>query len=83
MLSRQNKFTSPFGARGGKSAIGLILRIVNFEVRVMKLSMIVLGLNMRLFGQIGKINLTPSLVLGGLKVQKGKFSKWSILKLEL
>ena len=54
---------------GVKSAIGLILKIVNFEARIMKLSTNVLGLNLRLFCQIGKINLPPPLVLGGLRVQ--------------
>ena len=54
---------------GVKSAIGLILKIVNFEARIMKLSTNILGLNLRLFCQIGKINLPPPLVLGGLRVQ--------------
>ena len=49
--------------------------MVNFEARIMKLSTNVLGLNLRLFCQIGKINLPPPLVLGGVKSAIGLIFK--------
>ena len=55
LLNRQNWIPSPLGARGVKSAIGLIFKMVNFKARVMKLSRYVIGLNIRLSCQIGKI----------------------------
>ena len=65
MPYRQNLIPSPLGARGVKSAIGLIFKRINFEARVMKLSTNVLWLNIRLFCQIGKIKFPPALPAGG------------------
>ena len=68
--NRHNYILSPLGAGGGvKSTIGLIFKMVNFEARVIKLSTNILGLIIIFFGQIGKIECPPPLVLGGSKVQ--------------
>ena len=40
---------------------------LSFQARVMKLSTYILGINIRLFCQIGKKKFPPPLVLGGVK----------------
>ena len=54
---------------GVKNAIGLIFKMVNFEARAPKLYTYVLGLNIRLFCQIGEIKFPPPLGARVLKVQ--------------
>ena len=61
--NRQNLIPSPLDARGGKSAIGLIFKLANYEAKVMKLSTYVLvstyipGLNIRLVCSVVKNKL--------------------------
>ena len=61
--------------RGVKSAIGLIVKMVNFEARAPKLYIHVMGLNMRLFFLLGKIRFPPPLVLRGVKSAIGLIFK--------
>ena len=60
---------------GVKSAIGLIFKMLNFEARAPKLYIHVLGLNIRLFCQLGQIKFPPPLVLRGVKSAIGLIFK--------